>query len=273
MWDVALGAAIHVYNRTPHAGIKFDYPIRKIFPDINLRLNHIRRFGSLMFVKRLEKVSKVEPKGIYGVLVGYTSTGYKVMLPKSKKIIRIKHARPRETKTYKHLTGLPTDDLEPEIDEKLWLKEFDSIYRRDDQGNRLPIGKKEVSDKKTEGESENEQDSDNQILPTPSTSATLPTPKKRGRPRKIKPNEKQDKPTEDETALLADESIPIDTNAVNIKQHFENELQRLKTYLALTAPIDDLEAFALIAGLAGDPTTVDEALASTEKEFWEKAIF
>lgn len=39
MWDLAMSAAVHVYNRTPHKSINYNVPIKQFAPHITKYLN------------------------------------------------------------------------------------------------------------------------------------------------------------------------------------------------------------------------------------------
>ena len=51
MWNLALGAAIYAYNRTPHKANEMTIPIRKFAPKHNFDIKQIRRFGCLAYMK------------------------------------------------------------------------------------------------------------------------------------------------------------------------------------------------------------------------------
>ena len=47
MWELAVEAAVHVQNRTPHSSIDFNRPLKVFAPNVNQHLEKIRRFGCL----------------------------------------------------------------------------------------------------------------------------------------------------------------------------------------------------------------------------------
>ena len=113
-WDVTLGAAIHLYNRSPHASIDFEKPIEKFLGE-ECRLSQIKRFGCIAYVhKNKSHFTKLETRALIGVLVGYTATGYKILLPSSKRIVRAKHVRFVESKTYADLDKNTLKETEEE---------------------------------------------------------------------------------------------------------------------------------------------------------------
>ncbi|XP_065203498.1 uncharacterized protein LOC135833659 [Planococcus citri] len=129
-WDTALATAVQIYNRAPHSSIGYRIPIKQIFPDVTLRTEYMRRYGCIAYVHRNDPtLQKVDQRAVLGVLVGFTATGYKVLLPQSNKIIRATHVKCVEFKNYRDINGL-TEKYVPEIPEREWLKEFEEIYRK-----------------------------------------------------------------------------------------------------------------------------------------------
>ena len=51
MWVLAVDAAVHAYNRTPHKTIELRVPLEKFAPSENCHFNQIKRFGCTVFVK------------------------------------------------------------------------------------------------------------------------------------------------------------------------------------------------------------------------------
>lgn len=51
MWVLAVEAAVHTYNRTPHKGINFKTPLQMINPNRNSHIEELNRFGSLAYIK------------------------------------------------------------------------------------------------------------------------------------------------------------------------------------------------------------------------------
>ena len=84
MWDLALGAAVYVYNRTPHKSINYNTPIAKFAPNVSYDVKQIRRFGSLGYWTIPRKPeSKFSARAVRGVMVGYLPTGYVLMNPET----------------------------------------------------------------------------------------------------------------------------------------------------------------------------------------------
>ena len=54
--DLALGAAVYAYTRTPNASINMQIPIQVLFkPECKTDLTQIKRFGCLAYIKHTEK--------------------------------------------------------------------------------------------------------------------------------------------------------------------------------------------------------------------------
>lgn len=54
----------------------------------------------MLHLEKSKSFSKTRKWAVLGVLVGYTETGYRILLPKAKKIIGIKRVRFIENKTF-----------------------------------------------------------------------------------------------------------------------------------------------------------------------------
>src|SRR6266576_1829160 len=94
-WDLALAAAVHVYNHSPHSGLGDLSPISKLEANLNPRYNQLKHFGCFCYVRRsgpaLKKFEERAVLGVLGVLVGYSETRHLVILPKSQKLNKAKH--------------------------------------------------------------------------------------------------------------------------------------------------------------------------------------
>ena len=81
-WGEALNAAVYIYNRTPHSGLEgFKTPYEAKYdkkPDIS----NIRTWGSIAYKRQPPlTISKLDPRAIKHVLVGYGSNQYKIANP------------------------------------------------------------------------------------------------------------------------------------------------------------------------------------------------
>ena len=82
MWDLALGAAIWIYNRTPHASNNMQIPLTKFAPKYSFDIKQVRRFGCLVYAYiNRNNGPKFGPKARAVFLVGYNRTGYQLYEP------------------------------------------------------------------------------------------------------------------------------------------------------------------------------------------------
>lgn len=101
LWDLALGVATYVYNRTPHKSIYFEASLKKFAPHFHFDLNQIKRFGCLAYWSITRKPeSKFSARAIRGILVGYTTTGYVFFNPESGKFFESRNVRFNEKVVY-----------------------------------------------------------------------------------------------------------------------------------------------------------------------------
>ncbi|HYS59715.1 MAG TPA: reverse transcriptase domain-containing protein, partial [Gemmatimonadales bacterium] len=133
-WDLALAAAVHVYNRSPHSGLGDLSPISKLEANLNPRYNQLKRFGCLCYVRRSgPALKKFEERAVLGVLVGYSETGHLVMLPKSRKLIKAKHVNFVENWVYHDIKDQLSFD--PSVQDKIrtdfWVNSPTSVGRYD----------------------------------------------------------------------------------------------------------------------------------------------
>lgn len=100
IWDLALGAAVYAYNRTPHKSINYEIPYTKVAPNYHVRMDQLKRFGCLAYAKVVSPNTKFSAVAVRCVLVGYIKTGYYLLHPESGKFIESKHVRFRERYVY-----------------------------------------------------------------------------------------------------------------------------------------------------------------------------
>lgn len=97
-WDLALKAAVVIYNLTPHTTLDFQPTLRMLNPKHKVRINQLKRFGCVSFAKILDKPNtKFNQLAIKTVLVGYTDTGYLLLNPKDGKIYESRNVKFHET--------------------------------------------------------------------------------------------------------------------------------------------------------------------------------
>ena len=51
MWDLALGAAVYAYNRTPHVSNNMESPMHVFRPDRKIDIIQLKRFGCIAYMK------------------------------------------------------------------------------------------------------------------------------------------------------------------------------------------------------------------------------
>ena len=77
MWDLALGAALYAYNRTPDLSNNMESPMHVFRPDRKIDIIQLKRFGCIAYMKVQRKTGrKFRPIERRVVLVGYKETGY-----------------------------------------------------------------------------------------------------------------------------------------------------------------------------------------------------
>jgi hypothetical protein len=121
MWELAVEAAVHAYNRSPHKGINFETPINRFAPKVKTHFDKIKRFGCLGYVKISKASQKFANRAITAILVGYTTTGYLLWHPRTGKFIESKHVDFNEKKVYRDVFK---DRVEEAVDQD-WLLTFE----------------------------------------------------------------------------------------------------------------------------------------------------
>jgi len=102
-WGLAAKCATYIYNRTPHASLDFITPFEKVYskpPDVS----NIRVFGSRTAVHDplVPQGNKTQARANLHYLVGFTSTGYLTIDPRTKKIHACCSVKINESIQYKH---------------------------------------------------------------------------------------------------------------------------------------------------------------------------
>lgn len=87
-WDLALLAAINVYNRTLHRSINYNVPLRHFALHVHCHTEQLQHFGCFCYPK-IQRVpeSKFSFQAICGILVGYTNTAYQILQPERGNIL------------------------------------------------------------------------------------------------------------------------------------------------------------------------------------------
>uniref|UniRef100_A0A6V7JW40 Integrase catalytic domain-containing protein n=1 Tax=Bracon brevicornis TaxID=1563983 RepID=A0A6V7JW40_9HYME len=87
LWGEAVLTATYLTNLTPTKAIPQDKTPYELWHNRKPRLDHLRIFGSTVYVHDKNRKRKFDKKSIKGVLVGYHQNGYKVLMIESNKII------------------------------------------------------------------------------------------------------------------------------------------------------------------------------------------
>ncbi|GBO39900.1 Retrovirus-related Pol polyprotein from transposon TNT 1-94 [Araneus ventricosus] len=99
-WAEALHAYVHIKNRCSHKLTEGKTPM-EIWSGHKPSIRHCRTFGSLayVYVPTVNR-NKLQPKAKIGILVGYAVNrrGYRVWLPKERKVVESIHVKIDETK-------------------------------------------------------------------------------------------------------------------------------------------------------------------------------
>lgn len=233
MWVLAVEAAVHIYNRTPHKGIEFKTPLQMINPNKNSHLDELKRFGCLAYIKVPIPENKFSVRAIKGILVGYTPTGYLIWQPQTQRFMNSRHVRFNEKVLYRDISGA---SKQPEIE----IENF-----------RLNID--EESTEKQEAQLPEETDTNEKFEP------------KRGRPAKRKmidgkqTSKIRENPKRKAKANpLRDPNFVYKTQEAQVEENNENS--------------EDEIYYARMASINRDPISYSEAINSEYREEWKEAI-
>ena len=130
MWDLALGAAVFIYNRTPQKSDNMQIPLNIFQPNLKIDMSQIKRFGCLAYMKVARKKGpKFSNPGRKGILVGYIDTGYVLLRPENGKLYESRNVRFNEKQVYgdrysKDSIKNWNNHIE-EIDKDTWFIQFE----------------------------------------------------------------------------------------------------------------------------------------------------
>jgi len=243
MWEFAAEAAVQAYNVTPHKSINYQVPIIKFASNARCNFDQLRRLGCIAYVKLPKIESKFKAVAIKTILVGYLPTGYLLWHPSSRKFIESKHVKFLEKLTYKDV----------------YIKERICT----DQSNAKP----QQEEFAVIRENENATQSEN--LETEKTKH-----KKRGRPRKENKEKIEQKKKDKVSPITRSKS----KRKLESEEQINHEItaRRVHDISFLNGHTDFTEldklAHVWISKVQKDPSNYNEAMNSSEKEFWKSAV-
>ncbi|KAI0993892.1 hypothetical protein K3495_g14292 [Podosphaera aphanis] len=94
LWAEAIATSVYLYNRTPHQTINYQSPIELLDGVSSPMIDHLHAFGCKVYVHILDETrpsgSKLQPRGIEGIFVGYTGSSklFRAYIP-SKRTVQI----------------------------------------------------------------------------------------------------------------------------------------------------------------------------------------
>ncbi|KAK7575582.1 hypothetical protein V9T40_011868 [Parthenolecanium corni] len=243
MWDLAVTAAVHVYNRIPHRSINYEIPYKRFVPNFELQLNKVRRFGCIAYVRVPKQMlvtvirnlnekpsDKFSQKGLRTIFVGYVFSGSSVYHPESDTLIESRHIRFNENLVYGDLYKTPESETNSSDSGK-----FD-LFEPDD--NEVSHSEEEV----------------------------VRVPGKRGRPRK---------------RILSEDDIPLSelfqTKSKKCVRRPNYDLRFQHNSAAFMSQREDEVAldeaiYLMLAEVCADPRSYAEAMTSPQRAKWELAI-
>lgn len=261
MWDFAVETAVHVYNRTPHKSNNYQTPLEKFAPNARCHLEQIKRFGCVAYVKNPKPDTKFSERAIETILVGYKPAGYLLWHPSTGKYLEWRNVKFNEKLVYKNVYKSNKDDENLE----------EPTSNVDTDWNSL----KEIKEEKEQIKLEEK-----------------PQPKRRGRP-----------PKKSKIIKSLDEAIPKiqkETKSLNTrsksKRKLEGEIQELSqpklkrikdtSFFQHINSLEDIPnkdikstlehkdelGHCLLASINNDPSDYREAMRSSKRESWIKAI-
>ena len=114
-WAEAVAACVYLRNRSPTSSFKGETPYER-WHGVKPNVEHLRVFGCNVYAHvPSEKRKKLDEKAVKGVFVGYLegSKGYKIYVPETRKFIRSRDVKFRET-SFGQSDLTPDDDNTPD---------------------------------------------------------------------------------------------------------------------------------------------------------------
>jgi hypothetical protein len=108
-WNLALDAAVYIYNITPHASLNFITPHEKLYNKKPI-IKNLKTWGSIAYYLNKTQISKLEPRSKLGILVGFNSINYKVLDIESKRVIQTRDVKILENNFYNFTSNTTTSN-------------------------------------------------------------------------------------------------------------------------------------------------------------------
>ena len=125
MWTFAVYAATYLLNRSPTTTINWKTPF-EMWNGKKPTLKHIRIFGCFAHaLVPYERRTKLEPKSVHLILVGYYDTGYILFDPEKKKSVTHSHVICDENRNWGNLNNTPPQQIDIE---RLIVEEEEEIF-------------------------------------------------------------------------------------------------------------------------------------------------
>lgn len=277
-WDVALAFVVHVYNRMPKKSLNYETPYERIYGR-KPTLEYIRRFGCLVYVKKMITSGKFDVRAERMFLVGCTETGYRCLEPKSGRIVDSKHIKPIETYVYADFFGKSTG-TKREIP-TLELQGEEALVWSIEEGGRS----EDVENQNTEGDRLIEVDSVPQN-PNQISNVDILT-KASSVSQNVSQIIEDDEIVEVECEIEEIEGAEPDEETRKSIKEMNEQLKKEEDddylYDVQCEEIEDDSAYFALAAKSyclliqkhnrsQEPTTYKQALASNEAQYWKKAI-
>ncbi|KAI0991999.1 hypothetical protein K3495_g16187, partial [Podosphaera aphanis] len=94
LWAEAIATSVYLYNRIPHRTIDFRSPFELLHGASPPSITHLHAFGTMVYihipVETRPSGSKLQPRAIEGIFVGYTNSSntFRIYVP-SKRVVQI----------------------------------------------------------------------------------------------------------------------------------------------------------------------------------------
>lgn len=270
MWDLALGAAIYAYNRTPHKSIDYNMPLKKFAPDYTVDLNQLKRFGCLAYWRITRKPNtKFSARAIRGVFVGYSPTGYHFLNPETGKFYESRDVKFNEKLVYGD--KFRKEKIQP------WFLQFETPSTNDlinfgkgKQNDNIEESKTEGEESKMEGEESKTKGEKKRGRGSPKK-RPLDQREKENKIAKVKQNNPSENPYNTRSRRIRDTSFAnLTRTTMNNKSIEFSDMQHEISSTENNNRDETLHAF--FAKLNNDPVNFREAMTEKDSKNWWIAV-